>query len=185
MNEKLWRCSICVQTSKRLWNLQLHIQRKHKGLGQPIRQSESGGYRNSASAFTSTMGSQNKMINDGSQAECDRIQRITEELVELKNMLTNHYPKEDVTEVLDMCCTDSLSTGTDTLLKIYLKSARRLVRFHDKLALLEQGMPNQAFSKMLKLAFFKATNDTDQRYPSPPYFGDVSVISPEEAKLPQ
>jgi hypothetical protein len=38
---------------------------------------------------------------------------------------------------------------------------------------------------MLKLAFFKATNDTDQRYPSPPYFGDVSDISPEEAKLPQ
>lgn len=84
-----------------------------------------------------------------------------------------------------MCCTASLSTGTDTLLKIYLKSARRMVRFHDKLALLEQGMPNQGFSKMLKFAFFKAINDADQRYHSPPYFGDVSDISPEEAKLPQ
>jgi hypothetical protein len=97
-------------------------------------------------------------------------------------MLTNHYPKEYVTKVLDMCCTASLSTGTDTLLKIYLKSARRMARFHDKLALLEQGMPNQGFSKMLKFAFFKAVNDADQRYHSPPYFGDVSDIIPEEAK---
>jgi hypothetical protein len=36
----IWKCSDCDQTCTRLWNLKIHIQRKHSGLGRAIKQNK-------------------------------------------------------------------------------------------------------------------------------------------------
>ncbi len=36
-NPRKWYCRHCDQTSTRHWNLKIHIQRKHSGLGEPVR----------------------------------------------------------------------------------------------------------------------------------------------------
>jgi hypothetical protein len=38
MKNKKWYCPHCSQTSSRQWNLKKHIERKHQGRGQPIRE---------------------------------------------------------------------------------------------------------------------------------------------------
>jgi hypothetical protein len=38
MKNKKWYCPHCSQTSSRHWNLKKHIERKHQGRGQPIRE---------------------------------------------------------------------------------------------------------------------------------------------------
>jgi hypothetical protein len=38
MINKKWHCQYCPQTSSRYWNLKKHIERKHNGIGQPIRE---------------------------------------------------------------------------------------------------------------------------------------------------
>lgn len=35
-NQKGWLCPYCSQTSSRHWNLEIHIKRKHNGIGHPI-----------------------------------------------------------------------------------------------------------------------------------------------------
>lgn len=37
MRNSKWYCRNCDQTSTRHWNLKIHIQRKHSGLGEPVR----------------------------------------------------------------------------------------------------------------------------------------------------
>ena len=36
--KKIWKCSNCKQVSTRKGNLKRHIQRKHKGIGKPVKQ---------------------------------------------------------------------------------------------------------------------------------------------------
>jgi hypothetical protein len=166
--ENLWHCTNCAQTSKRPWNLRVHIQRKHGGIGQPVRVSDLAGHQYSTS--NSTMNGQNKTTPINPYVECDRIQKFTEELVELKNVLSKRYLKEDVAQVIDICCADFVGSGNDILLKSYLKLGRRWDRFLDKIVALEQGMPNANISKMLNIAFTQAINKVNQVYPSQAYF---------------
>jgi hypothetical protein len=39
-----WKCPNCPQTSSRYWNLMTHIRRKHNGIGQPKKESESSSF---------------------------------------------------------------------------------------------------------------------------------------------
>ena len=36
MNNKYYSCPFCQQTSSRKWNLQVHLIRKHHGVGSPL-----------------------------------------------------------------------------------------------------------------------------------------------------
>ena len=36
MKTKGWRCPYCSQTSSRHWNMQVHIKRRHSGIGEPL-----------------------------------------------------------------------------------------------------------------------------------------------------
>ena len=35
MKTKVWCCPYCSQTSSRHWNMQVHIKRRHSGIGEP------------------------------------------------------------------------------------------------------------------------------------------------------
>jgi hypothetical protein len=48
------------------------------------------------------------------------------------------------------------------VLKSWMNWGRRWVRFKDKLSLLEQGMPNDAVSARLRLAFAQAMNNVSR-----------------------
>jgi hypothetical protein len=52
MKNKKWYCPHCSQTSSRHWNLKKHIERKHQGRGQPIR--EDGWHSISTNTSTAT-----------------------------------------------------------------------------------------------------------------------------------
>ena len=52
MKNKKWYCPHCSQTSSRHWNLKKHIERKHQGRGQPIR--ENGWHSTSTNTSTAT-----------------------------------------------------------------------------------------------------------------------------------
>lgn len=41
MGREPYRCTYCTQTSSRKWNLKIHIQRKHNGIGNPFKSAPS------------------------------------------------------------------------------------------------------------------------------------------------
>jgi hypothetical protein len=51
-NRRKWCCPLCSQTCSRHYNLKIHIERKHQGRGQPIR--EDGWHSISTNTSTST-----------------------------------------------------------------------------------------------------------------------------------
>jgi hypothetical protein len=46
-----WQCPNCPQTSSRYWNLKTHIRRKHNGIGQPKKETESFPFNYSTGNF--------------------------------------------------------------------------------------------------------------------------------------
>jgi hypothetical protein len=42
MSSKKYRCPYCEQTSSRRWNLMVHSERRHQGVGEPFDQSQTG-----------------------------------------------------------------------------------------------------------------------------------------------
>jgi hypothetical protein len=122
MSREPWYCPNCVQTSTRRWNIRVHIQRKHRGIHQPVRNGESARQH---SPFNSAVMGQNKTVDDNPYGECDRIQEITDKLVILKTLLFKYLPKEDVARIIDLCCGASLGSGKNIVLENYLESARR------------------------------------------------------------
>ena len=49
-----WQCPNCPQTSSRYWNLKTHIRRKHNGIGQPKKESESSSFHYPTGNFFAT-----------------------------------------------------------------------------------------------------------------------------------
>lgn len=185
LKQNLWRCTNCAQVSRRPWNLRVHIERKHAGIGQPVRVSDLAGQQYSTSNYT--MNGQNKTTPINPYAECDRIQDYTEKLVQLQNILNKYCPKEQVAQLIDICCTAFIGSRNDKLLQAYLELGRRWERFLDKVAALEQKMPNANITsiKMLKIAFVRAINKPIQVYPSPPDFRDNAQFNPHHAYISQ
>jgi hypothetical protein len=42
MGNKKYRCPYCEQTSSRRWNLMVHLERRHQGVGEPVGPSQTG-----------------------------------------------------------------------------------------------------------------------------------------------
>jgi hypothetical protein len=139
----------------------IHIKRKHDGIGQPLPDEDMSG-RTYRSMADSTTNASDKKVRNSPYAECDRIQRITEELVELKTILSKYLLNEYVAQIIGWCCTDAMQSENRIVLKSWMNWGRRWVRFKDKLSLLEQGMPNDAVSARLRLAFAQAMNNVSR-----------------------
>lgn len=183
--KKNWHCPKCPQTSNRPWNLRVHIQRKHAGIGQPVREADLG--RKPHLTSSSTTNGLNKTVQNNSFAECDRIQEITDELVELKTILSKQFLKGDVAIIVENCCSASVVSGDKTLLNSYLEWGRKWARFGEKLVMLVQGLPKNNISTMLRQAFTRAVNTPNQISHSPVFFDDGGVDSyypygPQERK---
>jgi len=127
----------------------------------------------------------NKTVHNNPYAECDRIQEITEELVELKTIFSTHFLKKDVAQVIEQCCVASIVSGNNMLLKSYLEWGHRWVHFREKLVMLGQGMPNKDISAMLTSAFTRAANTPNQKSHSPPVFLDDDHIGSPYVYVPQ
>jgi hypothetical protein len=161
----------------------VHINWKHDGVGRPVREDDLAGQ--SYRSADSVMNEPNKKAHSNPYAECDRIQKITDELVELKTTLSKHLPKDDVEQIISLCCTDALHSENKTVLKGFLNSGRRWVRFREKLAALEQGMPNEAVSAMLKLAFIRANNNITQMCSPTSSFSADNPFGSHNAYVPE
>ena len=154
MSLELWHCPNCPLTSRRLWNIKIHIQRKHGGMGQPLRQ------RN-ASRQHGNGGQAGGCVRNGglnSYAECNRIQRILDKLVELKMLLNKCILKGEAEKILRLCCSGALR-GNGMLLDRWLKLGRIWAPFKDKVASLELEMADKSISTMLNTAFGQAVNE--------------------------
>ncbi len=161
----------------------MHIQRKHGGIGQPVREADLG--RKHRFTSSSTMNGLNKTVHNNPYAECDRIQEITEELVELKTILSKQFLKGDVAQVIEQCCDASIVSGNNMLLKSYLEWGHRWARFREKLVILGKGMPNRDISTMLTLAFTRAANTPNQISHSSSVFFDDDGVGSHYAYVPQ
>lgn len=161
----------------------VHIRRKHDGVGRPVREEDLAGQ--SYHSTDSVMNEPNKKALNNPYSESDRIQKITEELLELKTILGKHFLKDDVAQTIGLCCTDALHSENKIALKSYLNSGRRWVRFLDKLAALEQGMPDKAVSDMLKLAFIRANNNIPEMYSPTSSFSDDNSFGLNTAHMPK
>ncbi len=152
----------------------MHIQRKHGGIGQPVCEPDLARKHDSSN---STMNRLNKTVQNNPYAECDRIQEITDELVELKTIFSKHFLKGDVAQIIEQCCAASIVSGNNMLLKSYLEWGHKGVRFRERLVMLGQGMPYKDISRMLMLAFTRAVNS--------PVFRDADHIGSQYGYVPQ
>jgi hypothetical protein len=130
----------------------------------------------------------NKAVQSNPFAECNRIQEITDELVELKTILSKQFLKGDVVRIVENCCSAAIVSGDKTLLKSYLEWGRKWARFREKLVTLVQGIPKNDISTMLRQTFTRAVNTPNQisHFPSV-FFDDDRVDSyypygPQEGK---
>jgi hypothetical protein len=114
----------------------------------------------------------NKTVQNNPYAECDRIQELTEELVDLKTILSKQFLKGEVAKIVENCCSGSIVSGDKTLLNSYLEWGRKWARFREKLVILVQGLPKNDISTMLVQAFTRAVNTPNQISDSPSVFFD-------------
>lgn len=106
MTEK-WHCpySNCTQSSTRNWNLKIHIDRRHNGVGIPIRKSQQYTPANTTFARFNNYGRQNNKrlsISENRSTDLettdDRHETILKflELQKLRNMSAQNLPSKQV-----------------------------------------------------------------------------------------
>ena len=94
MNNKYYSCPFCQQTSSRKWNLQVHLIRKHHGVGSPLennRDERSSGAHNKYSSkriLPFTEGQE----NIGETGPASYILKGLHEFLEIESLLDKLYP---------------------------------------------------------------------------------------------
>jgi hypothetical protein len=96
MNNKYYSCPFCQQTSSRKWNLQVHLIRKHHGVGSPLENNwdeRSSGAHNKYSSkrilpFTE------RQKNIGKTSPASYILKGLHEFLEIESLLDKLIPRE-------------------------------------------------------------------------------------------
>jgi hypothetical protein len=199
MRRELWYCPLCPQNSTRHGNLKIHIERKHPGMGEPIRRSgltmpfaaEMNFPDNRYSVARnqpvypypsySLFEERNKSF-DG----CLKVQQFAEKLVKLKTVLSKFH-QQDVQNIILVCKKVFEGSGDTCLLDEFLRQAPGWVKFRDTVGKLGFPETNQQMSKLVsQRSFMRPLAASSSYYHTTPQSQNIkhtalSLSSPNQA----
>jgi len=180
MSRELWYCPNCPQASARHWNLEIHINRKHLGTGQPIRKSglatQVSGATNQRVYTTPFYSVRKEAFDNNPFAVCDKVQEFADKLVNLKTLLSKYLREQELKQIV-AACVEAFGSGDTGLLDQFLKQSRRWVRFGDTIAKIGFPETNHLMSKIISegssvrpssSAFQYTISNSNKKYYSPP-----------------
>lgn len=152
MKRELWFCPSCPQTSTRRWNLKTHIERRHGGIGLPVRRAaqaiqsdthvnypeysphqQLNYYSQWQVGVDPNMRQRNKPDDIDPFADLNKAQEAANKLAAIKKYYSKLYPPGVVQGIIQMCLNKYSCSFDPAVLDYDLALANKLANFSDTL----------------------------------------------------